>query len=85
MNSLLNLGYEYLKKKDFEKAIHPTRRALELKPDLGPAHINIAVGYYMLGNYNSSWKHSRKAERLGLPQAKVLIQKLKMVSKEPDY
>jgi len=38
----------------------------------------------MLRDYESSWKHSKIGEELGLSQAKVLLRKLREVSRKPE-
>ena len=43
---------------------------------MGAAHINIAIAYYKLGDFTSSWRHSRIGEELDFEQAKILLRKL---------
>jgi tetratricopeptide (TPR) repeat protein len=80
-----NLGLISAKEEKWNEAVSIYKKAIDINPNLGAAQLNIAIAYYMIGDYSSSWKHSRIGENLGLPQAKILIQRLKMVSKEPDY
>jgi tetratricopeptide (TPR) repeat protein len=79
-----NLGLISAKEKEWREAISLYQRAIRINPDLGAAHVNMAVAYYVLRNYDSAWKHTRIAERLGLPQAKILIRRLSKISKEPE-
>ena len=79
-----NQGRIFAKKKKWKNAIALYKDAIHITPDLGPAHINIAVAYYVQKDYKSSWKHSRVAEKLGIPQARILIKKLREISKEPQ-
>ena len=80
-----NLGLISAKEEKWNEAVSLYKKAIGINPNLGAAQMNIAIAYYMTGDYSSSWKHSRIGEKLGLPQAKVLIRRLNMVSKEPDY
>jgi tetratricopeptide (TPR) repeat protein/O-antigen ligase len=79
-----NLGLIYTRGKRWEEAASFYREALRLNPDLGAAHVNIAVAYYALKDYGASWRHARIGERLGIPQAKDIIEGLKKVAKEPN-
>jgi tetratricopeptide (TPR) repeat protein len=79
-----NLGLIYSRDKKWTEAIFYYSRAININPNLGPAQINLASVFYMLGNYDSSWKHSRIAEKLGVSQAREMIRALEKVSKEPE-
>lgn len=79
-----NMGLLLSQKKRWEEAIHFYKKALDANPRLGAAHINISAAYYMLKEYDFSWKHCRIAEKLGMIQARDMIRALKKVSKEPE-
>jgi tetratricopeptide (TPR) repeat protein len=79
-----NLGLISARAKEWKEAISLYKEAIRLNPDLGAAHVNIAVAYYMLNDYDASWRHARIGERLGIGQANSIIEGLKKVSKEPE-
>ncbi|MGH9309348.1 MAG: tetratricopeptide repeat protein [Vicinamibacterales bacterium] len=52
-------------------AIDALQRALELKSDLGPAHLHLARAYIRQGAYGLAQKHAALAEKLGSPLSRT--------------
>jgi Tfp pilus assembly protein PilF len=75
-----NLGLLLAKKGEL-RALSLYQKAIEIKPDLAPAHLNLASAYYLLKDYGLSRKHALIAKKLSRPEADALIRKLDAVSK----
>ncbi len=56
-----NLGMEYYKKGDFEKAIHHFKQSVNLNPDLSISHLNLANALFRNGQMNKAIVHYQKA------------------------
>jgi superkiller protein 3 len=79
-----NLGLISGRAKRWEEAASFYREAIRINPDLGAAHVNIAVAYYALKDYDASWRHARIGERLGIPQAKDIIEGLRTEGRDSE-
>lgn len=80
-----NLGIVYLINSEYQKSIEPLEKALSLIGRADPRiDLNLAGVYFELQKYDMAWRHTRRAERMGDPEASKLIKELKRVSKEPE-
>ena len=70
------LGLVYSSEKQWNQAVSLFKQAIKINPNSGAAHINIAVAYYMLGDYPSARIHSNKAKELGIPQAQKILEQV---------
>jgi tetratricopeptide (TPR) repeat protein len=61
---LLNLGWAYLEARRYEEALVPLKRVLALTPNLGPAHVNLAVCYAKLGRLEEAQAEVAAVRRL---------------------
>ena len=61
----LNLGNIHLSLGDIDKSIEHNTRAVEIKPDFGMAHNNLAVALFHSGNLEAAGKHAKEALSLG--------------------
>jgi len=69
----------------YQKSIAPLIKALSLSERNNPIiDSNLAASYFRLQKYDTAWRHVRRAERMGDPEAGKLIKDLKRVSKEPE-
>ncbi|MFC1562051.1 tetratricopeptide repeat protein [candidate division KSB1 bacterium] len=66
-----------------EDALPALERAVELKPDNGPAHRNLASVYFRLKNYSKSWEHVILAERYYAFPAEDFVKNLEKAMKRP--
>jgi len=58
-------------------AIGQFKKALEIKPNLAEAHSNLAIVYYLKGDFNSALLHCKKLEELGYKVPEQLREGLK--------
>ncbi len=68
-----NLGAAYSNKEDFIQAKDAYLKAVEISPDLGDAHYGLAYCFYNMKDYDSSWRHLKIAEKLGIEIDKQLM------------
>lgn len=61
VSTLTTLGYLYLLKKDFDKAIEYSLRAVEDTPEHAPAWDNLGQIYYLMGNKEKAKENFEKA------------------------
>lgn len=61
-----NIGAAYSNKKDNKQAIESYLKAVEISPELGDAHYGLAYCFYNTKDYQSSLKHLKIAESLGV-------------------
>jgi tetratricopeptide (TPR) repeat protein len=62
--NLLELSFRYYKEGEFAKSIEAAEEALKLKPDYGPAYINICAAYNGLKQWDRAIEAGEKAVRL---------------------
>src|ERR1700722_20168426 len=70
-DAFLNLGAAYMEERDYGKAITPLKRALELSPDLLPAHQFLGYALLAQGYGAEAIPHLERAgaqEALGIEQ-----------------
>ena len=60
----LQLGVGYLRQNDWQAAQRKLEKAIELQPDLVPAHITLALVYEQLGDGPGADRHYRQAVKL---------------------
>lgn len=65
-----NLGFAYLDKSEFEKAIEHQKRAIELKPDLANAYFGLAMAYERTGKGNEALVNWKEFSKLAQPHSK---------------
>jgi tetratricopeptide (TPR) repeat protein len=58
------LSFRYYKEGQFAKSIEAAEEALKLKPDYGPAYINICAAYNGLKQWDRAIEAGEKAVRL---------------------
>ena len=61
----LNLASAYTMQQEDAKAVQAARQAVELDPDSGMAHNNLAVALYFSGAYQEALHHLERARELG--------------------
>lgn len=61
-NSYSNLGLALLYSGKPKEALPNLKKALDIHPKNGDAHVNIALYYFDVGDYSSSWKHIHLAQ-----------------------
>jgi tetratricopeptide (TPR) repeat protein len=54
---MVNLGTAFSNNLEFEKAAGCLEDAIDLKPDLAGAHVNLFYNYQLLGKHEESWEH----------------------------
>lgn len=71
IGSTLNytLGSQCLIDKEYNEAVVYLERAVELDPDMGKNHQNLAMAYLQLADYDKAWIHLRKALQCKYPDA----------------
>jgi Tfp pilus assembly protein PilF len=62
----LALGSAHFRNQDFRRAEEAYRAAVEVKPDLGEAHQNLAVVYMVTGRLDQAEREVELAEEAGL-------------------
>lgn len=83
-----NLGTLLCQVRKFDDAIHCGEYVLQAQPglkgkDLARTHAMLGQAYAGVRRDDLAWKHTREAQRLGLPEATKMIEYLTTVSKEP--
>ncbi|MBN2562966.1 MAG: tetratricopeptide repeat protein [Phycisphaerae bacterium] len=83
-----NLGTILLEANRFKDAAVCFERALDVEPplshlDRAKAHAGLGAACAGLGQYDSAWRHTRRAQQMGLEVAQKMIDYLKTVSEEP--
>jgi tetratricopeptide (TPR) repeat protein len=79
-----NLGSAYAINGEYQKSIAAFKKALSLSGRNDPIiELNLSFSYFKLQEYDMAWRHVRRAERMGNPNASEAIKELKRVSKEP--
>lgn len=68
---------------DIEAAINDLEEGVEISPDYGKAHNNLAAYYGGTEQYDKAWKHVHAAQRLRYPVADVIVDELRRHSVEP--
>ena len=56
-----NLGVAYIDKKEYSRAIHELKRAIELQPNLADPYVNLGLAYFLHDDVDqavSNLKHS---------------------------
>ena len=76
------LGLAHLAAQQLPEAAAALKQVLEAAPNHAEAHVYLGSIYFRLGQYDSAWRHARRAETLGAPAAE-LIAALRQVSPEP--
>lgn len=61
-HSYSNLGLALLYSGNAKDALPMLKKALDIAPQNGDAHVNIALYYFSIGDYPSSWKHVHFAQ-----------------------
>jgi tetratricopeptide (TPR) repeat protein len=79
-----NLGSACAINGEYQKSIAAFKKALSLSGRNDPIiELNLSFSYFKLQEYDMAWRHVRRAERMGNPNASEAIKELKRVSKEP--
>lgn len=83
-----NLGALLCQVRKFDDAIHCGEYVLAAQPglkgkDLARTHAMLGQAYAGIRRDDLAWRHTREAQRLGLPEASKMIEYLSSVSKEP--
>ncbi len=60
-------GTECLEKGDYEEAVASLEKAVELDPDMGRNHTNLATAYAASGEWDKAWKQSRTGLKAKYP------------------
>ena len=68
-----NIGAVYSNKKEYQQAVIEYRRAIEIDPEMGDAHYNLAIAFYNLKKYDLAAEHIRMAEKFGVETDKDLL------------
>jgi len=71
-------GNCYLKMQKWNEAFAEYAQAIEIDPNYGEAHNNLAYIYYLAKQYENAWKHLQIAEECGAkinPKVKEMLQK----------
>jgi len=82
-NSYNNLGLALLYTNKPEEAFSNLQKALEIDSRNGDAHVNMALYYFMQGNYASSWRHIHTAQALKAKVNPGFIRDLRSKMPEP--
>ncbi len=80
----LFLGSAYFRKGMIKEALEQFEKALEINPDYGEAHNNLAVIYFLSHQYDMAWRHMRLAEKFGAKVNPKFVEDLKKASPEPE-
>ncbi len=76
------LALVHLAAQHLPEAAATLQQVLQAQPNHAEAHVYLGSIYYRLGEFDSAWRHARRAEALGAPVAE-LIAALRQVSSEP--
>ena len=60
IHALNNRGMIFRDQKLYKKAINDFRTVLSIRPDFAQTHWNKALTHFMIGDYQSAWKHFEK-------------------------
>ncbi|MGA2914875.1 MAG: tetratricopeptide repeat protein [Sedimentisphaerales bacterium] len=71
-----NLGVANSVQKNYIEAAKYYLKAVELKPDYPAAHNNLAISFYMLGQYKQALKHAEIAQSQGYEVSADLLEQL---------
>ncbi len=77
------LALVHLAAQQLPEATAALKQVLQAQPNHAEAHVYLGSIYYRRGQYDSAWRHARRAEALGAPVAE-LIAALRQVSSEPQ-
>jgi Tfp pilus assembly protein PilF len=61
------IGIQFLKEKQFDKAIDQLKLAVEGLPNRSDVHYNLGLAYYRKGDYDSALASAKRAYELGFP------------------
>jgi tetratricopeptide (TPR) repeat protein len=75
-------GGAYFRKGMLKEASGQFNKTIELDPNHGDAHNNLAVIYYLTKQYDLAWKHLRLAEESGAKVNPKFVEDLKRVAPE---
>jgi tetratricopeptide (TPR) repeat protein len=71
-----DLGLALYLAKDYQGALEPLQAAVRLKPLWGSAHYTLALVYWNLKQYGPALTHARKAQDLGVREARSAVRTL---------
>lgn len=78
-------GTEYILEKDHEKAEKYLRKAIELKPEYGDAHYNLAECLRLQGNIEEAADHFKEAMELDPRLEEKFMKKLNLQEEVKTY
>jgi len=85
INVQQTLGVAFMMVGDNTNAAAAFEQALALGSRQSLVHLNLVFAYRDLGKYDLAWRHARILERMGHPDAQVVIQELSRRSPEPNW